>query len=143
MFDILVDVFHERLLVRRLITPEMEDLSDQLEGHPEYGAVMQELFDARYALDPEGFRLALLEARDYLGSYLADAWSMLDPDMLSYLGVERALETVDRQITGGAFLPIIQGNFRMREIGLVVPGPRLHPPGADSHSVSVRTLVPD
>ena len=143
MFDILVDVFHERLLLRGLITPQMEDLSDRLEGSPEYGDVMQALFDARYALDPEGFRLALLEARDYLGSYLADAWTMLDPDKLNYLGVGQALEEVDRAITGGQFLPIIRGNFRMREIGLIVPGPRLRPPGADSHSVSARTLVPD
>ena len=68
---------------------------------------------------------------------------MLDPDMLSYLGVGQALEEVDRAITGGQFLPIIQGNFRMREIGLIVPGPRLQPPGTNSHSVSARTLVPD
>jgi hypothetical protein len=143
MFDILVDVFHERLLARGLISQEMEDLSDQLEGDPDYGEIMQTLFDARYALDPEGFRLALLEARDYLGSYLADAWAMLDPNMLSYYGVGQALEEVDLAITGGQFLRIIRGNFQMREIGLIVPGPRLEPPGADSHSASVRTLVPD
>lgn len=143
MFDIMVDVFHERLLKRGLITPQMEDLSDRLEGRPEYGAVMQELFDARYALDPEGFKAALLEARDYLGSYLADAWSLLDPDWLSYHGVERALAEVDRRITGGAFLPIIHGNFRVRGIGVVEPGPRLAPPDRNSHSASARTLVPD
>ena len=142
MFDILVDVFHERLLVHGVIPPEMEDLSDRLEGYPHYGAVMQALFDRRYAMNPEGFRLALLEARDYLGTYLADAWRLLDPDMLTYLGVGRALEEVDRAITGGEFLPIIRGNFRMREIGLVMPGPRLTPPGKDSHSASVRTQVP-
>jgi hypothetical protein len=142
MFDILVDVYHERLLLRGLITPQMEDLSDRLEGSPEYGDVMQELFDARYAVNPEGFRVALMEARDYLGSYLADTWSMLDPDMLSYYGVEQAMIEVDRQITGGAFLSIIEGNFRMRDIGLVVPGPRLQPPGPDSHGSSLRTRVP-
>jgi len=68
---------------------------------------------------------------------------MLDPDMLSYYGVGQALEKVDQAITGGQFLRIIRGNFEMREIGLIVPGPRLEPPGADSHSSSVRTFVPD
>ncbi len=143
MFDILVDVFHERLLWHGVIPPEMEDLSDRLEGTPQYAPVMQALFDRHYATNPEGFRRALLEARDYLGTYLADAWRLLDPNMLSYLGVGQALEEVDRAITGGEFLPIIRGNFQMREIGLIVPGPRLVPPGADSHSTSVRTLVPD
>ncbi|MDA7965390.1 hypothetical protein [Ruegeria sp.] len=142
MFDILVDIYHERLLVHDLIPPEMEDLSDQLEGDPEYSAVMQQMFDTRYAANPDGFRIALLEARDFLGSYLADAWEMLDADMLSYFGVERALLTVDQEITGGAFQQIIEGNFRMRDIGLATAGPRLAEPDETSHASSVRTQVP-
>ncbi|MFW8594456.1 hypothetical protein [Cribrihabitans neustonicus] len=143
LFDILVDIFHERLLVHGLITPEMEDLSDHLEGSPEYGAVMQAQFDARYALDPEGFRIALIEARDFMGSYLAGAWQLLEADCLSYAAVEEALLHVDREITGGAFASIIEGNFRMREIGLVRPGPRLADGGEDSHAHSVRVRVPE
>lgn len=142
MFDIFVDIYHERLLVHDLIPPEMEDLSDRLEGSPEYSAVMQQMFDAAYGANPEGFRIALIEARDFLGSYLADAWEMLDADMLSYFGVEKALLAVDHEITGGAFRQIIEGNFRMREIGLVEPGPRLAEADADSHAHSVRTQVP-
>ncbi len=143
MFDILVDIYHERLLVHDVITPAEEDLSDQLEGSDDYTAIMQDTFDERYADDPEGFRVALVEARDFLGSYLADAWSMLDADMLSYFGVERALVAVDQDITGGAFRQIIEGNFRMREIGLVEPGPRLSLPDGSSHAASVRTLTPE
>ncbi|WP_424831939.1 hypothetical protein [Ruegeria sp.] len=143
MFDVFVDIYHERLLVHDLISPEMEDLSDKLEGTPEYGAVMQRMFDERYAEDPDGFRIALLEARDFLGTYLADAWEMLDADMLSYFGVERALLAVDQEITGDAFRRIIEGNFRMREIGLTEAGPRLAEPDENSHSASIRTQVPD
>ncbi|KIC41040.1 hypothetical protein RA28_21710 [Ruegeria sp. ANG-S4] len=143
MFDVLVDIYHERLLVHDLISPEEEHLSDQLEGTPEYEQVMQQIFDRRYADNPDGFRIALLEARDFLGSYLADAWERLDADMLSYFGVERALLAVDQEITGGAFQQIIQGNFRMREIGLTSAGPRLAEPDESSHAVSVRTMVPD
>ena len=143
MFDILVDIFHERLLVHGLITPEMEDLSDQLEETPYYGDVMQALFDARYALDPEGFRLALLEARDFLGAYLAAAWGMLEAGNLTYAAVETALLAVDRATTGGAFQTIIEGNFRMRGIGLVQAGPRLAEADEASHAHSVRTRVPE
>lgn len=143
MFDILVDIYHERLLVHGLITQAEEDLSDQLEDSPDYSEVMQGIFDKRYAENPDGFRVALLEARDFLGTYLADAWSMLDADMLSYFGVEKAMLAVDQEITGGAFRRIIEGNFRMRDIGVATAGPRLPDPDEDSHAHSVRTQVPD
>ncbi|WP_170464740.1 hypothetical protein [Ruegeria arenilitoris] len=143
MFDIFVDIYHERLLLHGLISPEEEDLSDRLEDSPDYSTVMQGIFDARYAENPDGFRIALLEARDFLGTYLADTWERLDADMLSYFGVEKALLTVDQEITGGAFRNIIEGNFRMRDIGLTTAGPRLPDPDEDSHSNSVRTQTPD
>lgn len=143
MFDILIDVFHERLLARGLITPEIEELSDRLEGTPEYSDVMQAIFDTKYELNPDGFRVALLEARDLLGSYLADAWDMLEADRVSYSNVEEALLIVDREISGGTYQQIIAGNFRVRDIGLAQVGPRLGEPDSDSHAVSVRTRAPD
>lgn len=143
MFDVFVDIYHERLLVHGLISAKEEELSDRLEGTPEYSHVMQDIFDKRYPENPDGFRIALLEARDYLGTYLADAWERLDADMLSYFGVEKALLAVDQEITGGAFRRIIEDNFRMRDIGLTTAGPRLPDPEEDSHSHSVRTQVPD
>ena len=142
LFDILIDVFHERLLETGLITPEIEDLSDRLEGSPEYSDVMQAVFDDRYAQNPEGFRIALLEARDLMGSYLADAWDMLEADGLSYSDVEEALLAVDRDISGGAYRQVIEGNFRVRGIGLTRVGPRMAEPDGDSHAVSVRTRTP-
>ena len=63
--------------------------------------------------------------------------------MLSYFGVERALLVVDQEITGGAFQQIIESNFRMREIGLTRPGPRLTKADGTSHAASVRTLSPE
>ena len=143
MFDILVDVFHENLLDAGLMSPEMEDLSDKLEGNPQYSSILQAAFDNNFARNPEGFRDALLQARDYLGSYLADAWQMLDADMLSYLGVGRALLDVDEEITRGRYAKIIENNFLMREVGLVKPGPRIPKAGKEGHSASARTLVPE
>ncbi|MDH3196059.1 MAG: hypothetical protein OEL78_07090, partial [Hyphomicrobiales bacterium] len=142
IFDILVDIFHENLLDRNLIPPDMEDLSDQLEGNPDYGAVLQDDFDALFAQNPDGFKMALLDARDFMGTMLADAWQLLTADTLTYVGVGEALKTIDRQMTGGQFHRIIEGNFRIREIGRFVPGPRQAKKGAVSHVRSARTMVP-
>ncbi len=142
MFDVLIDVFHENLLDAGLIPPEMEDLSDKLEGDPRYFDIMQGQFDAFYARDPHGFKEALLLARDYLGTYLADAWQMLDPRTISYRGVGNALIDIDEDITGGRFRRIIKQNFEMRDIGRAKPGPRLKKPDKQSHLFSDRTVTP-
>ena len=142
MFDILVDVFHENLVEEGLISPEVEDLSDRLEGDARYSDILQNYFDERYSQNPQAFRRALLKARDYLGSYLADAWQLLDADLLSYAGVGQALLNVDQDLTGGRYARIIEGNFVVREIGSAQPGPRVPKPGKESHSASARTLRP-
>ena len=67
---------------------------------------------------------------------------MLAADTLTYVGVGEALKIIDRQMTGGRFGRIIGGNFRIREIGRFVPGPRQPKKGAVSHVRSARTMVP-
>ena len=95
IFDILVDVFHEHLLDRSLISPEVEDLADQLEYRPEYEELIHSLFADAYAQDPQGFKMALLETRDTLGLLLAGAWSRLSPHFLNYDDVGDALLAED------------------------------------------------
>ncbi|MDD9908465.1 MAG: hypothetical protein OXR62_02120 [Ahrensia sp.] len=141
-FDILVDIFHECLVDYECISPQMEDLSDKLLATPDYAPIMQELFDEAYAAKSEEFKLALIDARDIMGTYLADTWQLLDRNDLNFIDVARAFETVDRQHTGGRYHTIIRGNFEMRDIGLVEVGPQLEPLGEDSHANSVRTLQP-
>jgi hypothetical protein len=141
-FDILVDIFHEQLLAAGLITPFVENLSDQLLATPEYAKVMQGLFDEAFAREPHGFKMALLETRDILGTYLAATWTLIETDHLNYVDVAEVFEEVDRQLNGGGFLRLIRGNFDLRDIGWVKVGPQLQPLGADSHAASVRTLVP-
>ncbi len=141
-FDILVDIFHECLVDRGAITPEMEDLSDKLLATPDYAPVMQELFDEAYAANPQEFKEALLEARDILGTYLADTWQSLDRNELDFIHVARTFEAVERKHTGGRFHKIIRGNFDIRDIGWVEIGPQLAPLQKDSHANSVRTLMP-
>ncbi|MCV3272840.1 gluzincin family metallopeptidase [Roseobacter sinensis] len=141
-FDILVDIFHEMLLDYDAISPEMEDLSDQLLATHAYAPVMQEMFDEAYADHPETFKLALLDARDILGTYLADTWQLLSRQDLNFVDVAEAFLHVDQAHTGGRFERIIRGNFHLRDIGLVEVGPQLAPLGKDSHANSVRTMLP-
>lgn len=141
-FDIFVDLYHEMLLDYGAISQEMEEMSDQLLATPDYAPVMQEMFDEAYADHPEGFKLALLDARDILGTYLADTWDRLERKDLNFSDVAELFEQVDKEHSGGRFQRLIRGNFEMRDIGLVEVGPQLEPLGEDSHANSVRTLVP-
>lgn len=141
-FDILVDLFHECLLDYGAIDPEMEDLSDQLLATPDYEPVMQTLFDEAFAVNADAFKMALIDARDILGTYLADTWQRLDRNDLNFVDVARAFEVVDKLHTGGRFRTLIRGNFEMRDIGRIRVGPQLAPLQKDSHANSVRTLRP-
>jgi hypothetical protein len=142
IFDVLIDVFHESLLDRGLISPEVEDLFDQIERLVGAEDVIQPLFDRAYVRSEQGFREALLEARDYLGIAMAETWKRLSPDHLNYDDVGLALLEVDREVSRGRFERAILNNFVWRDIGRIVVGPKLSPPGPDSHTLSVRTVTP-
>ncbi len=142
VFDILVDIFHESLLERGLISPEVEDLADQLQRKPEYDTAIQALFDEAYAQNRDGFKRALLEARDILGYLLAETWRRLSPDSLNYDDVAEALLAADRELNGGRYRRLIQTNLDWREIGSVTVGPRRAPPDEHSHAFSTRTAKP-
>ena len=141
-FDILVDIFHECLVERGCISPEMEDLSDKLLATPDYAPVMQALFDEAYAAKPDQFKEALIEARDIMGTYLADTWEVIDRNDLNFSDVAQIFEDIEHKHTGGRFKKIIRGNFDIRDIGWVEVGPQLAPLQEDSHANSVRTLMP-
>lgn len=143
IFDIWVDIFHENLLERRLISVEVEDLADRVERVPQYQNLIQSLFDQAYSQNAGAFKQALLEARDYLGRVLAHTWSHLTPDYLSYGDVAGALLEADRLLSGGRYQRLIARNFALRDIGRIVVGPRLAPPGPESHAFSARTLAPE
>lgn len=143
VFDILVDIFHEALLERGLISPQVEDLADRVERRPEYADLIQSLFDEAYAENHGGFKDALLATRDILGYYLAETWSRLSPHYLGYDDVGATLLEVDLEATAGRYERPIARNLRLRDIGLVRVGPRLAPPTAESHVFSPRTHVPE
>ena len=114
-FDILVEIFQQNLVANGLIS---EELDDACSGGPiddqQYEAV-QRSFGEAYAGNHEGFRQALLDARDYMGTCLAAAWSRLSWD-LTFVEFGEALISVDRILTGGAYHDLIYESFVWRQI---------------------------
>jgi hypothetical protein len=143
LFDILVDIFQENLVERGLIGRSVADLTELVEHRPDYESIIQPVFDAVYPGQREGFRAALIEARDYLGVALAETWKRLSPDFFDYEEVATVLLAVDRALSGGRYHNEMIESFVWREIGRVKVGPRLSPPDESSHAFSARTLVPE
>ncbi|RWC87637.1 MULTISPECIES: hypothetical protein [unclassified Mesorhizobium] len=133
VFDILVDVFHESLVARGLISPEAENLADLAEIDPAAELPLQEVFDRDFARNPEGFVEALLDARDIVGTYLAETLWALAPDFLDYGDVARTMLAVDDSMTGGELSRIIFRDFDRRGIFRCRAGPRLTKPNRKSH----------
>jgi hypothetical protein len=142
VFDILVDIFHEQLLDRGLITPEVEDLADQYEYRPKYQAAVQEMFDDSYAGRGIEFKEALEESRNIMGNYLAETWRRLPPDHLTYELVGGILREVDGDLNDGEYRRIITNNFEYREIGRVAVGPQLAKLPRENHMDSSRRMTP-
>ncbi len=142
IFDVLVDVFHEELLERGLIAQSSEELSDQLETDDSYHEVIQPIFNAAFAEAPEGFREALIEARDTIGAYLAYTWEQLQASTLDYPDVWEAMIVADARLNGGRYRRMIDVNFLRRGIGQVPLGPRLKKPDKHSHFDSSRLFLP-
>ncbi|MEO0773802.1 MAG: hypothetical protein AAFZ04_11535 [Pseudomonadota bacterium] len=143
LFDTWVDIFHENLLDAGLISQSLEELSDRMEGDPDYEAVIQPMFDEAYARNPGGFADALVASRDFMGFAMAALWERLSIETLDYADVYETLVEVERDMTGGRYAPIIHTNMRRRGIGIVKAGPRLTPPDEKSHAFSDRTATPE
>ncbi|PDS76655.1 hypothetical protein [Rhizobium sp. L43] len=142
IFDMLVDIFHESLVARGLISRAVEDLSDIAEFDPAAEAPVQQAFDRAIARNPDGFVEALLDARDIVGTYLAETLWALAPDFLDYGDVAETILAVDRKESGGQFAGIITGNFRQRAIGELHAGAPLKGGEHRSHAHSARILLP-
>ena len=143
VFDILVDIFQEKLVERALIPRRLAELTRKVEHEADCAAVVQPHFDAAYARHREGFRVALVDARDYLGSIYASSAKQLLPDDLNYVNVAKAMLAADRGLTGGRYRELMLESFEWRGIGRIKVGPRLSPPDEKSHAHSDRTLLPE
>jgi hypothetical protein len=142
IFDIVVDIFQEILVERGLIPRDVAEASRGVRDGPEIAEAVQPVFDAAFADRHEGFRAALIEARDYVGFALAETWKQLSADYFTYVDVAAAMLATEARMSGGRYRRAMIESFDWREIGRVSVGPRLAPPDARSHSHSARTVVP-
>jgi hypothetical protein len=139
IFDILSDVFHEQLVERGLISPELENLADIAERDPAADILVQRGFDRAFSSHPGGFCESLEAARDVVSANLAEALWGLAPEFLDYGDVARAFAAADATISGGRYARIIRRNFAQRGIGRIHAGRRAASLG---HAMSDRTLLP-
>ncbi|MDW6025081.1 hypothetical protein SAZ10_25310 [Mesorhizobium sp. BAC0120] len=142
IFDILVDMFHESLVARGLISPAVENLADIAEFDPAAEARLQDAFNCAFFRNSDGFFEALLAARDVVGTYLAETLWALAPDFLDYGDVARTMLAVDQAESGGKFSRILFRNFERRKIFRFRAGPRLKPPNRKSHVHDARIALP-
>ncbi len=116
VFDILVDVLQHHLVEDGLISRELDAFSRPDVSATDEATVQAE-FDAAYANRHDGFKAALLDARDYIGRCLAAAWQELSWDV-RYADVAAAMLAADRRLAGGAGLELLTENLLWRGIEL-------------------------
>jgi hypothetical protein len=97
VFDILVEVFQELLIEEGFISRELDELTRVQDAPVE---VVQAGFDRAYAGRHDAFKVALLDARDYVGRLLAGTWRQLGWD-LTFNGVAAAMLAADGLLTAG------------------------------------------
>ncbi|HEY3895812.1 MAG TPA: hypothetical protein VGL88_10645 [Pseudonocardiaceae bacterium] len=127
IFDTMVEVFQQNLVNNGLIENELRVRSTNLPGSTEDLKSIQGDFEKAYSGNEAAFKAELLFARDYLGRLLAEAWSHLSPNFLTYHEILRGLMRADREITGGTNQPIIRDSFAWREIAPVPTSRLLRP----------------
>lgn len=119
MFDVLVEVFQKELVARELIGQNLADRSFNEGNAGEEDAQIQAEFDEAYLGREEEFKLALLEARDYLGRLLAVTWDGLSANFLTYAKVAAGMLAADRRLTNGQHQGTIRACFAWRQISLL------------------------
>ena len=142
IFDSLVDIFHESLVTRGLISPEVEALADIAQADPTAEAPLQDAFDRAFARDADGFAEALLDARDIVGTYLAETLRTLRPDYLDYGDVADAMLAVDQAQSDGEFSDLLDRNFSRRGIGELHAGRQMDADSKRRDRRFTRSILP-
>jgi hypothetical protein len=84
--------------------------------NPREAAAIQQEFEQLYAGNEEQFKDCLIDARDFLGALMAEAWKHTSPDKLTYNKVLQNILDADRKISGGKYQQTIIDCFDWREI---------------------------
>ena len=103
LFDLLLEIYQYGLVNQGLISPQLDQLSrGPIESDPILANRVQQHFDLAYTGQHEGFKKALIDARDYLGQTLALSWEHMSPN-LSFLSSAEALLDTDLDVNNGIF----------------------------------------
>ena len=125
LFDVLVEIYQQLLIDWGLINHTLADATYNALEPDIDEALIQSGFDLAFAGQHEQFKKALLLARDYTGTLLAETWTQLSAHHLKYVDVGHALLDADQQLGDGQFHNQIFDCFWWREIGRVEPGPKI------------------
>lgn len=115
LFDLLVEIFQHNLVDDGLISSELDQQSRSLTEDMHNEDVIQVAFDQAYQANPEGFKKALIDARDYMGVLLSLSWDQLSWD-LSFPEIVVALIQADSDLSSGHYRNEITQVFKWREI---------------------------
>ena len=141
LFDAFVEVYKEILVRHGAIPRALDDLADMAERDPAWRGRVRAGFARAYARHPGALprrgRRGPRDRRDDDGRAL-DARR---PGRFRLGDIGPILAEVDFEQFGGGLRRIVAGCLARRGIGLVPPGPRLKPPGRDSHLHSERTTT--
>ena len=120
IFDILVEVFQDKLIQSKAINEELARRSEHQVASNTYDSskvmAIQAEFERAYLKDKEKFQTALLEARDYVGFLIARTVSQLTPDYFSFFKVGTKMLATDREISTGRYQQLIRDCFNWRGI---------------------------
>ena len=94
VFDLLVELYERRLVAHDAIARRVADRSSHARGRA--GRGLKEAFARGFARHENAFRLALAEARDYMGLLLARTWQMTPATNLSFSSVVATMLTADQ-----------------------------------------------
>jgi len=115
LFDLLVEVFQHNLVDDGLISNELDLLSRGALENELDGEQIQILFEQFYREDSEGFKKALVDARDYIGLLLSLSCEQLSWD-LTFQGVAKSLFQSDLELTSGHYQHELKEVFEWRGI---------------------------
>ncbi len=117
-FDILIEIYEVTLVEHGLISPALDRLSRSGEYDPVRVAAVELGFAEAFPGRAQGFKEALVHARDYLGFALGRVIEDLWPEGLTFGRVGAALLAADREMSDGRYAALIHESFDWREIRL-------------------------
>ena len=140
LFDAFVETYKEILVRHGAIPRALDDLADMAERDPAWRGRVRAGFARAYGRHPERFHAAVAEARAIAATVMVGVWRRAEPDRFRLRDMGPILAEIDLAQFGGELRPIVMGCLARRGIGIVPLGPRLRPPGRDSHLHSERTM---